>query len=167
MNASTVTNILRWIHILAGAVWLGEVVVINFILIPTLFRLESGKRSWFLSTVFPQVFRLASVLSLTTILAGAALNLSLSNWEINTAISRLGSSRWGWSILIGGLLGLGLTLFHFFIEGRLEPLVKAAGDGVENEQEALLLHRLQILPRVGLGVLLLIFLLMMFAVRGA
>jgi uncharacterized membrane protein len=36
MNDTTLTNILRWIHVLAGAAWLGEVVVINFVLVPTL-----------------------------------------------------------------------------------------------------------------------------------
>ena len=30
----TATNILRWIHVFAAAAWLGEVVVINAILVP-------------------------------------------------------------------------------------------------------------------------------------
>jgi len=155
-----------WVHIIAGAAWLGEVVVINFILVPTLLHLSSNRRGWSLSAVFPQVFRLASVLSLTTIVAGAALNLSLSGWQADVAISRLGSSRWGWSILIGGLLGLGIALFHFFVESRLEPVVVVAGDSLDSAQEELILRRLKIIPRVGLGLLLLVFLLMMVAARG-
>jgi uncharacterized membrane protein len=166
MNPWTITIILRWVHVIAGAAWLGEVVVVNFILLPTLVRLDSEKRNWFLETVFPQVFRLASVLSLLTILAGAALNLSLSGWQLDVALNRLVTTRWGWSILIGGALGLALTLFHLFIESSLEPLVIAAGDGLEDPQEELVLRRLHIIPRMGLGVLLLIFLLMMVAVRG-
>ena len=166
MNPSTITNILRWLHVIAGAAWLGEVVVINIILVPTLLRLETGKRGWFLSAVFPRVFRLASLLSLTTILAGAALNLSLSDWQLDVALNRLGTTRWGMSILIGGLLGLGVTLFHFFAESRMEPLVVAAGEGIDPAQEELILRRLKIIPRVGLGVLFVVFLLMMFAVRG-
>ena len=84
-----ITNILRAIHILAGTAWLGEVVVVNFVLIPVLARLEPDKRGWFLSAVFPRIFQLASVLSLTTILAGASLNLSLSDWQVDVAVSRL------------------------------------------------------------------------------
>lgn len=116
-----ISNLLRWIHLLAGASWLGEVVVVNVVLIPMLARLEPEKRRWFLSAIFPRIFRLASVLALTTVLAGAALNLSLSDWQVGVAVSRLTTSRWGWSILIGGALGLGLTLFHFVVEHRLEP----------------------------------------------
>lgn len=161
----TVTNILRWIHVLAGAAWLGEVVVVNFILVPTLTRLDPGKRGWFMAAVFPHVFRLASILSLTTILAGAALNLSLNGWHVDVALIRLTSTRWGWSILLGGLFGLGLTLFHLFAERRLEPHVVAADEETDDEAFASVLRRLRIIPRAGLGVLVLTFLLMMFAVR--
>lgn len=161
----TVTNILRWIHILAGAAWLGEVVVVNFILVPTLARLDPGKRGWFMAAVFPRVFRLASVLSLTTILAGAALNLSLNGWRVDVALVRLTSTRWGWSILLGGLLGLGLALFHLFAEHRLEPHVLAAEEETDDEVFASVLRRLRVIPSAGLGVLLLTFVLMMFAVR--
>lgn len=162
----SIINLLRWIHILAGAAWLGEVVVVNFILVPVLARLEPEKRGWFLAAIFPRIFRLASALSLTTVLAGAALNLSMNGWQIDTAIGRLTSSQWGWSILIGGLLGLGLTLFHFVAEHRLEPHVLAAREDPDSEAFALIVRRLRIIPRAGLGVLLLAFLLMMVAARG-
>jgi uncharacterized membrane protein len=42
----SIINLLRWIHILAGAAWLGEVVVVNFILVPVPARLEPEKRGW-------------------------------------------------------------------------------------------------------------------------
>jgi hypothetical protein len=161
-----ITNMLRSIHILAGTAWLGEVVVVNFVLVPVLARLEPEKRGWFLSAIFPRIFRLASVLSLTTVLAGASLNLSLSDWRVDVAVSRLTSSQWGWSILIGGLLGLGLTLFHFVAEHRLEPSVLIVDDDPDGAAFTLILRRLKIIPRAGLGVLLLIVLLMMFAARG-
>ena len=166
MDRMTITNVLRWIHILAGAAWLGEVVVVKFVLVPLLSHLEPNKRGWFLAAVFPRVFRLASIFSLTTILAGAALNLSLNGWQLDVALLRLTSSRWGWRILAGGLLGLALTLFHFVAERRLEPHVLAAHEESDGEAFARILRHLQIIPRVGLGVLLLAFLLMMFASRG-
>ncbi len=162
----TITNLFRWIHILAGAAWLGEVLVVSFVLVPVLARLEPERRGWFLSAIFPRIFRLASVLSLTTVLAGAALNLSLNAWQLDVALTRLTSSRWGWSILVGGLLGLGLTLFHHTAERRLEPFVVAARENPDEEAFVFILRRLRIIPRAGLAVLLLIFLLMMVAARG-
>ncbi len=162
----TVTNILRWIHVLAGAAWLGEVVVVNVILVPALARMEPEKRGWFLSAIFPRIFRLASALSLTTILAGAALNLSLNGWRLDVAIVRLTTSQWGWSILIGGLLGLGLMLFHFIAEHRLEPHVLTAYQETDEEAFQQVLRRLRLIPGVGLAVLILTILLMMIAVRG-
>lgn len=166
MIDTTLTNILRWIHVLAGAAWLGEVVVISFVLVPTLARLGPAKRGWFLAAIFPRLFRLASVLSLTAIIAGAALNLSMSDWQIDVATDRLTSSAWGWTILVGGLLGLGLTLIHFVAERRLQPLIVAAKEHPDDETFELILHRLQVIPRVGLIILLLVFLFMMYAVRG-
>lgn len=162
----SIINVLRWVHILAGAAWLGEVVAVNFVLVPVLANLEPGKRSWFLAAIFPRVYRLASALSLTTVLAGVALNLSMNDWHVDAAIVRLTSSRWGWSILIGGSLGLGLTLFHFFAEHRLEPHVLATQEDPDGEAFVMVLRSLRIIPRVGLIVLLAIFLLMMVAARG-
>lgn len=161
-----ISNVLRWIHILAGAAWLGEVVVVNFILVPVLARVEADKRGWFLGMIFPHIFHLATALSVTTILAGAALNLSLVNWRLDVALIRLTSTQWGWSILIGGLLGLGLTLFHLVIEHRLEPHVLTVKEQFDEEAFQHVLRRLRLIPRLGLGVLLAIFMFMMFATRG-
>lgn len=161
-----ITTLLRGIHLLAGTAWLGEVVVVNVVLVPVLTRLEPEKRGWFLSAIFPRIFRLASILSLTTVLAGVLLNLSLSDWQVQVAASRLIASRWGWSILLGGLLGVGLTLFHFVAEHRLEPHGVGIDDDPDGTAWALLVRRLKIIPRAGLGVLLLIVVLMMFAARG-
>lgn len=158
-------EILRWIHILAGASWLGEVMVVSFILVPALSRIEADKRGWFMATVFPRIFKLATILSVTTILAGAALNLSLSGWRVDVALIILTSTRWGQSILIGGALGLGLTLFHLFIEHHLEPHVRNADEFIDDEAFADIMFRLRIIPRVGLGVIFLIFFLMMFAAQ--
>jgi hypothetical protein len=165
-NEMVITNLFRWIHLLAGTAWLGEVLVVNVVLVPVLARLESGKREWFLAAIFPRIFRLASVLALTTVLAGAALNLSLSGWRVDVAASRLIASRWGWSILIGGSLGFGLMLFHFVAERRLEPHVVVGDDDPDGIAWARTLRSLKIIPRAGFGLLLLIVLLMMFAARG-
>ena len=159
-------NLFRWIHILAAATWLGEVIVINVILVPVLGQLKAENRKWFMAAIFPRIFQLASVAVATALLSGAALNLSMSGWQVGKAITRLSSGRWGISILIAGTLGLTLGLFHFFAESRLEPQITAGDDGDESVDFAAVLRHLTILPRVGLGILLTIFFLMMFAARG-
>lgn len=162
MEAATIANIFRWIHVGAGAAWFGEVVVVVFILVPIVIRLGADRRGWFLATVFPRVFRLASVLSATAVLAGGFLWLATNNWHLN--LNRLVTETWGLSILIGGALGLGLTLFHFVAESKLEPLAIKAGTGEIDDD--LLVRRLTIIPRVGLGILVVVFGAMMYAARG-
>lgn len=162
VDADTFAPIFRWIHILAGGAWLGEVVVVVFIVVPVLIRLDHERRGWFLSTIFPRVFRLASVLSATAVAAGAALYLASNDWSLN--VDRLLTERWGLSILIGGTLGLALTVFHFVVEGRLEPIVARAQSGEIDEER--LVRFLTVVPRVGLGVLVVVFGAMMYAARG-
>lgn len=162
MDAFTLSRIFRWIHIAAGGAWLGEVVVVVFVLSPILVRADAERRGWFLSTVFPRIFRLASVLSLTAVTAGATLYLAINDWRLN--LERLVTERWGLSILIGGTLGLGLMLFHFVAESRLEPIALRAATGEIDDDT--LVRRLRLIPRVGLGVLIVVFGAMMYASRG-
>lgn len=162
VDPDTFARIFRWIHILAGSAWLGEVVAVVFILIPVLLRVDQQRRGWFLATIFPRVFRLASVLSLTAVIAGAGLYLASNDWGIDP--DRLFNTSWGISILLGGTLGLALTVFHFVAEGRLEPIVAQAESGEIDEER--LVGFLRVVPRVGLGVLVVVFGAMMYASRG-
>ncbi|NOG52216.1 MAG: hypothetical protein HND48_24355 [Chloroflexi bacterium] len=57
----------------------------------------------------------------------------------------------GWSILIGGLLGLGLTLFHLVIEHRLEPHVLTVKEQFDEEAFQHVLRRLRLIPPSGAG----------------
>jgi uncharacterized membrane protein len=156
----SILNILRWVHVLAGAAWLGEVVTINFVLVPALLKMKKGHRGIFIRQVFPRVFHLASFLSLTAILSGAGMSYLLTGWR---NLGELLGTRWGFGILIGGSLGLALTLFHFLAESRLEPIA-ARADEAEVEK---IMAVLKIVPRAGLVVILLVILLMMYAARGA
>jgi uncharacterized membrane protein len=155
-------NIVRWVHIIAGIAWLGEVVTVNVVLLPTLFNLERESRAAFIRQIFPRVFRLASVLSLTAILSGALMNYLMTGWK---NLDALLGTRWGIGILIGGSLGLLLTLFHFFAESRLEPVAVSVRDESEIDIEKFV-SVLKIVPRVGLLVILTVVLLMMYAARG-
>ncbi|MFQ5521974.1 MAG: DUF4149 domain-containing protein [Acidimicrobiia bacterium] len=153
--------ILRWIHIVAGGAWLGAVVMVVFVLVPSINQLGEPRRGWFTDAVFPKVFRLASVLSVTVVITGLASYLERVGWQLE--LRPLTSGRWGWSILIGGLLALLLTVFHFVAEGRLAPHIRGTGSAPMSPRG---LTVLRIAPRVGLAILLTVVFLMTYAVHG-
>lgn len=156
-------TIARWIHILAAAAWLGEVVTVVFVLAPAAVRLQGERRADYIARVFPRVFRVASVLALVTLAAGAWLNYLMTGWRQLDLYLR--SAR-GQAILAGGLLGLLLAVFHFVVEGKLEPKVRALIG--ESEGELAGVSRfLKWVPRAGLAVLLAVFILMMIGAKGA
>ncbi len=154
--------IFRWIHILAGAAWLGEVAAVVFVLVPAVRRLPAADRPAFMTAVFPRVFRLASVLAFTALAAGAVLNYLLTGWR---DLGAYFATPHGQLIALGGGLGLALGLFHFTAERKLEPavgeLAARNSRGVER-----ILKVLTIVPRIGLVVLVIVFVSMMLAARG-
>ena len=152
-------NIVRWIHIISGTAWLGEVITINFVLVPALLKMEKENRGVFVRQTFPKVFRLASVLSVTALTSGAIMVYLITGGQ--NLSERMGT-RWGDGILGGATLALLLSLFHFLVEGRLKPIAETADEeGVDK-----IIAVLKTVPRVGLGVILLIILLMMYGARG-
>lgn len=153
--------IMRTIHIIAGTTWFGQVVVINFVLIPSLGNLKSEERKVFILTIFPKIFKVASHLSIIVILTGIHLVVSLTEADLTNLLS----GRWGLSILVGGSLGILLTLFHFFMENRMAKKIGIAKDGNKEIIEDVHL-KLKIVPRLGLVVIAIIFLLMINASRG-
>jgi uncharacterized membrane protein len=156
-------KIVRWVHIIAGAAWLGEVLTIIFVIMPAIDRMKLVDRARAIKLIFPRVFRMASFLSLTAVAAGLTMSYLMTGWrELDVLIV----SRWGSAILIGGLFGLGLMLFHFVIERRLDSLVDSLGEGASEAQVEHISRYLHIIPRAGVVILILIFLLMMVAARG-
>lgn len=158
---TVIGSILRWIHILSGAAWLGAVLMVVFVLVPAVLRLKEPARGAFAEMVFPRVFRLASILSVTVVSAGLALYLERFEWRLE--LEPLVTGRWGWSILIGSSLTVLLALFHFFAEGRLAPHVKGAGTTPVAPR---VLTVLRIAPRVGLAILATVMILMAYAAQG-
>lgn len=156
------TAVLRWIHIATGAAWLGEVVAVNFVLVPLLLKSHREHQRWLLANLFPRLFHLASWLAVSAIVFGALLNLAMTDWRFDWEL--LTTSRWGLSILIGGTLGLLLTLFHFLVESRIENVV--TDTNASDEVLDRVMGRLKVIPRYGLFVLVLVFGSMMYAARG-
>jgi hypothetical protein len=155
-------TIARWVHILASAAWLGEVITIVFVVVPALRKLPVESRKLFIASAFPRIFRWASVFALTSILAGLWFNYLLTGWVDPAAYF---FSPRGLPIFVGGLLGLLLATFHFFIEGRLEARVVKMAGASDSDQDRILRY-LTIIPRGGLAVMTLIFVLMMVGARG-
>jgi putative copper export protein len=151
-----IVTVLRWLHALAGAAWFGEVIVIVFVLVPTVTRAEPERQRWLLAPIFPRMSRLDSVLIATVLIAGLLLNLAMSGWAVDW--ETLTTTRWGRSILIGGILGGALGIFHFVAERKLDPMVTE-----EDVDLDVVIRRLKLIPTVGLTILVVVVSLMVLA----
>jgi len=156
-------TVVRWIHVIAAAAWLGEVLVVVFVLAPAAMKLSRSERPAFISRLFPGVFRLATVLAVTTLIAGAWLNYLITRWQ---HLDFYIASQRGAAIVLGGILGLLLAVFHFVVESRLEPKVQSLIDARDDGTLDRLSRFLALVPRIGLVVLVAVFLLMMIGSRG-
>ncbi|MBN9493797.1 hypothetical protein J0H33_10695 [bacterium] len=154
----------RLVHVIAGVSWLGEVITINFVLLPALFRATADDRNVLLVTVFPYIFRLATALGGLAIVSGAGLVL----WNTRLDLSLLVSTSWGWRILVGGIIGLVIFVFHLVEESGAERSLAAElvflRDNGDEEAAKRLLNHLAIFPRVGMLILMVVVGLMVAAV---
>jgi uncharacterized membrane protein len=153
-------TIVRWLHVACGSAWFGEVLVINFVLIPALSNYKGAARKDFLNTIFPNIFHLASVLAATTALTGSLLLYHFISFDLTTLTER---GTWGWSILIAGTLGFILTLFHFFVENLLARKIGVGKPTITQEAVEDVHVRLKLIPRLGMAIITIIFFLMLNA----
>ena len=158
-----VVTIIRWIHVMSATAWFGEVLVLNVILIPAMSQMAGTARREYMNAVFTRVFRLASILSGTAVIAGLSLLLIMTEGDLTI----LPESRWGIFIMTGGGLALLIASFHFFMEQKLAAKIGVGDCEVSPDDEEDDPHgKLNIVPRVALLILTGIFLSMMYAVRG-
>lgn len=153
----------RLVHVLSGVGWFGEVVTVNLVLIPALARVDGALRERMLTVVFPRVFILATVLAGIAVASGATVFLLMSGGNLGLLVG----STWGNRILVGGLAGGLLFLFHLVQESRWEGslasrLIAAQDDPAETRE---LLRRLRVIPWIGLVMLLVTIALMSAASR--
>ena len=158
----TAFTVLRWVHVLAGAAWFGEVVVITLVLVPLVSKSAHESQIAFLARVFPSIFRLASWLAAASVLAGiVVLVLKLhGHW------AALWSTEGGVVTLIGAGLGIALALFHFIAEPRLDGMICAAEESGDIALTGKIMRTLRSVPRVGLGVTTMTVVAMMIGARG-
>lgn len=153
----------RFIHVVTGLGWLGEVLTVNFVLLPALARADSVLRARILTALFPLVFRLATVLAGLAVVSGAIVFWIQSGGEV----ARLFDTTWGQRILVGGLLGGPLFAFHLLQESRWEGSLARRLVAMQDDPSAsdVILRRLQVIPRVGLAILVLCVFFMSAAAR--
>jgi len=134
------------------------------VLLPALARAEPELRGRILLAVFPLVFRLATILAGLSILSGAVVFWIMSGGEL----ARLVDSTWGQRILVGGLLAGPLFAFHLLQESRWEGSLarRLATVGRDPAASDLILRRLQVIPRIGLAILVMAVFFMSAAARG-
>jgi uncharacterized membrane protein len=154
-------NVLRWVHVLAGAAWFGAVVLINVAIVPSLGKLDKDTKAEVLAALFPLIFKFASFASVIAVGAGSVL-LYL---RYHTSWPALWETHNGRGLLAGVTLGVALTLFHFILEPKLEAAIYKSK--AEPIVMADVLRKLKIIPRGGLAVITLIVVLMMYGARGA
>lgn len=157
---SEIYTFIRWLHVASGSAWFGEVVVINFVLIPALSKYQGEARKDFLNTIFPKIFNLASVLAATTAVTGGILLYNFIGLDLGKLTER---GPCGWSVLIAGTLGMILTFFHFFIENHLARKVGVGNPNISQDAVEDVHIKLKIIPRIGMVVITTIFLLMLNA----
>lgn len=153
----------RFVHVVTGLGWLGEVLTVNFVLLPALARAEPELRGRILTAVFPLIFRLATILAALSILSGAIVFWIMSGGDVG----RLFDTSWGQRILIGGLLAVPLFAFHLLQESRWEGSLarRLATVGSDPAASDVILRRLRVIPRIGLAILFVAVFFMSAAAR--
>lgn len=140
--------IARLVHIVTSIGWLGEVLTVNFVLLPALGRADPALRGRILLSVFPFVFRLATILGGLAVVSGAITFWITTGGNLGVLID----TDWGRRILIGGFFGGLVFVFHLVQESRLEGSLatRLATIADDPDQSDLILRRVRIIPRVGL-----------------
>ena len=156
MEATAIT--LGVIALVALAAWIGEVVTLNFIIVPGINALDEAGRAAFIGRYLPRFFWMATVLALTTVLSGLGAGLIVAYGpEIPHAVPAGGSPE----VLIASILIAVLACFHLVAQSRLRPIVESFAGTPDPEKVGFVTRFLGIVPRIGLVVIVGAFVLLM------
>ncbi len=153
---------LRWLHVITAMAWIGQVLVIVFVLVPIVDREREGKVQLdLLQRIFPPLFRLASVLSGLAIVAGGLLL-----WHrIAEAGGEFFSAWQNHALLTGAILAIVVLGLDHATGPRLRRTLDASADD-DGPRAAAALRTLRQVSWSALVVLTLAAVLMMIGVRG-
>jgi uncharacterized membrane protein len=152
--------IIRNIHVISAAIWLGIVVVVNFGLGPSVAREMTQGEVNILKLIFRRVRNLISISAFSTFVTGGILLWLQTKFSV---VAMLESTR-GTLILLAGGLGFVITLFHFFAESKVEQYLRNRMFGTT---EGFVGYQgIEFIPKIGLLLIASIFVAMLIAVRG-
>ena len=149
--------ILGVIALSALAAWIGEVVTLNFIIIPSVKALDEEGRAAFIARYFPRFFAMATVLSLTTVLAGLAARLTAAGAPAVTNPILTGGSP---PVIAGLILIAVLACFHMVAQARMRPAALSLAENPNPEKLRSITRFISIVPRIALAVILCAFVLL-------
>lgn len=118
-------------------IWLGTVIVVNFVFIPSLAKLTDDNKAKVIGAIFPRLFRFATVLVLLFI---TTLLLRLANGhETNTLATVLIST---------------LSIFHLAVEPKFRRLaMDLSRSNYSQENLKVFAKYINFIPRIGLGII--------------
>ena len=146
-------GIIRNLHVLSAAIWLGMVVVMNFGLMPSISKKLTQTDVEILKPIFKKGTNLVSISAFLTFVSGGIILWIQTKFHF---VEMLKSTR---GMLIFSAGGMG-----FVGESKLEKYLKSR---LPNKDELLVGYKgIEFIPRIGLVIITTIFITMLIAVRG-
>jgi len=139
VNLETVAQIsLRWVHFVAGILWIGLLYYFNMVQSPGFMRqLDAQSRTTVITKLLRRQLNFFRWAALITVVAGILLGLTIPQGQL---LIKGKMTWWGYSILTGGLLGLIMISNVWFViwpsQNRVIKLTAeaAASGGSPSEQ---------------------------------
>ena len=151
--------ILRNLHVFSAAIWLGMVVVMNFGLMPSVAKKLTQNDVDILKPIFGKVKKIISISALITFLTGGGILWIQTKFNV---VEMFDSTR-GTLIFIAGSIGFIITVFHYFLENKVENLLRKR----LSKNELLVGYKgIEFIPKIGLLIVSSIFITMLIATRG-
>jgi uncharacterized membrane protein len=151
----------RLIHTITSFAWWGMVFFLVFILLPTIGRMNSQTQHEVIGFIIPRIFRTVSVVGFFSVGMGWRSAFELADWDLLFFFSNTQELM----LLIGGILGTCLYLFHLFLERKEIDLAMRASTMTSfdplDPEIAEFLDTIQIIPKIGFVVITLAALTML------
>ena len=112
---------IRAFHILGAAMWLGESILVNFVLYPALRRNPNEAKRAFVLAIYRRVFNLTTMSAVITLLTGILLLISSTDGDLY----KLSSSDVGRSLIAASLIGILLIPLHIMEKRSIIRMKKA------------------------------------------
>jgi len=143
--------VIQWLHVFLGVFWLGAVLYVDFILLPTLNRLPLQEQQRVGGQLGPRTSRILVPVGITVVLLGFLRGTVFG--QLHSLDAVLGSA-YGVTWLISLLLGLGVIVWGLF---ALAPRAEALNTAKSPEEYGAIVKTLRALILVELLIFLALF----------